>query len=406
MTSVLGTILRHVSLDLGLNIRLGFLHFTWCFRVVCSIFEMYLARFILLLALASSVKAYPGMGNLVGQIRKDQQRRQDDEFDGNDSTELIGDLLTLADEDLTRAGLNVKNILLGAVTAHTNEVWGKEVPVLGTPECEAETCCVWQYISNDMETVFREADGRCTALARAAIRLGFHVSLTIAFTTTLFKHSQADDYIQTTQDAGTFSKATGPYGGADGSILLAPEEMLRPENNGLQAIAAQTRVWHDKYAPYGITMADLIQFASNVACVVCPLGPRTRTFVGRTDNSSASPAGLLPSAASDAATLVDLFRNKTIGPHGLVALVGAHTTSVQFHTEVERAGASQDSTPGVWDVLFYSQTLETPVEGVFSFASDLALSKATGTADEWSSFSYETDAQEDWNEVSKLLDCV
>lgn len=180
--------------------------------------------------------------------------------------------------------------------------------------------------------------------------------------------------------------------------------MLRPENNGLQVIAAQTQVWYDKYAPYGITMADLIQFSSNVACVVCPLGPRTRTFVGRVDNSSASPEGLLPSAASDAATLVDLFKNKTIGPHGLVALVGAHTTSVQFHNEVARAGASQDSTPGVWDVLFYSQTLETPVDGVFSFASDLALSLATGTKDEWTSFAYETDAQEDWNEVSAVSD--
>lgn len=162
------------------------------------------------------------------------------------------------------------------------------------------------------------------------------------------------------------------------------------------------RVWYDAYRSYGISMADLIQFAAKVAAVVCPLGPRTRTFVGRVDNSSASPQGLLPSAASEASTLVELFRNKTIGPHGLVALVGAHTTSVQFHNEAERAGAPQDSTPGVWDVLFYPQTLETPVEGVFSFASDLALSKAAGTADKWDEFSYQTDAQEDWNEVSAV----
>ncbi|KAJ4397761.1 hypothetical protein N0V93_001997 [Gnomoniopsis smithogilvyi] len=333
---------------------------------------MYFIFAFLFLALISRIQAYPGMDKLLGQIHHNH-RRQDDEFDGNDSTELIGDLLTLAEEDLTRVGLDVRNIILGAVASRTNEAWAREVPDLGTTECAAETCCVWQYIANDMEAVFREADGRCTALARAAIRLGFH-------------------------DAGTFSKATGPYGGADGSILLAPEEMLRSENTGLQTIAAVTQSWYDKYAPYGISMADLIQLSSNVAGVVCPLGPRTRTFVGRVDNSSASPEGLLPSASSDAATLVELFKNKTIGPHGLVALVGAHTTSVQYHTEVERAGAPQDSTPGVWDVLFYSQTLETPVDGVFSFASDLALSQSTGTADEWTSFAYEADAQEDWNE--------
>lgn len=180
--------------------------------------------------------------------------------------------------------------------------------------------------------------------------------------------------------------------------------MLRTENNGLQTIAAQMQVWYDTYASYGISMADLIQFAANVAVVVCPLGPRTRTFVGRADNSSASPEGLLPSAASDAATLVELFQNKTIGPHGLVALVGAHTTSVQFHNDLANAGVPQDSSPGVWDVRFYPETLETPVEGVFTFASDLALSTATGTADEWIDFSYQTDAQADWNEVSARPD--
>lgn len=135
---------------------------------------MYFILCVIILALVNSISAYPGMGELVGQIRSNYPR-QDDEFDDSDSTELIGDLLTLADEDLTRVGLNVKNIILGAIASHTNEVWAKEVPALDTPECAAETCCVWQYIANELEEAFREADGRCTALARAAVRLGFHV---------------------------------------------------------------------------------------------------------------------------------------------------------------------------------------------------------------------------------------
>lgn len=135
---------------------------------------MYFVLCIALLVFLETVSAYPGIGELLDHIHENH-RRQDDEFDGNDSTELIGDLLTLAEEDLTRVGLNVKNIILGAIASHTNEVWAKEVPALGTPECAAETCCVWQYIADELEVAFREADGRCTALARAAVRLGFHV---------------------------------------------------------------------------------------------------------------------------------------------------------------------------------------------------------------------------------------
>lgn len=137
--------------------------------------SMRFTQLALSLTLAGNALAYPGMAKLLSDLH-DHQRRQDDEVDGSDSTEMIGDLLTLADEELTRVGLNIKNILLGAVTAHTNEVWITEVPALGTSECAANTCCVWQYISDDMEAAFREEDGRCTALARGAIRLGFHVN--------------------------------------------------------------------------------------------------------------------------------------------------------------------------------------------------------------------------------------
>lgn len=157
---------------------------------------MYFILCIVILAVVNSVSAYPGMGELVGQIRQNYPR-QDDEFDDSDSTELIGDLLTLADEDLTRVGLNVKNIILGTIASHTNEVWAKEVPALGTPECAAETCCVWQYIANELEVAFREADGRCTALARAAVRLGFHVSA---------KHSRYRNIVLRTQHADQYTR--------------------------------------------------------------------------------------------------------------------------------------------------------------------------------------------------------
>lgn len=208
--------------------------------------------------------------------------------------------------------------------------------------------------------------------------------------------------------------------------------MQRPDNNGLQDIVAHMQAWHNKWtadptsysyspssssssSPPGtggtggpVSMADLIQFGAVLAVASCPLGPRIRTFVGRADNASAAPPGLLPPVAGSADLLVELFRNKTIAPHGLAALVGAHTTSQQFFVDESRAGDPQDSTPGVWDVLFYRQALggegvEVPPR-VFMFDSDVVLGRDSRTGPEMALFGFASDGQADWNEVSALPD--
>lgn len=107
------------------------------------------------------------------------------------------------------------------------------------------------------------------------------------------------------------------------------------------------------------------------------------------DAVRAAPDGLLPSAASDATTLINLFQDKTISPHELTALVGAHTSSKQFTTSTNPRDLAkpQDSTPGVWDVAFYNETVQTtPNPKIFRFASDIVLSKDSRTGDEWNSF--------------------
>lgn len=128
-----------------------------------------------------AVVAYPGMmGSLIGEIQKRQDNgTEDEEFD---STELIGDLLNLTDAQLTPVGRSIKNILTqgGNDTSEgespqSDETWDTPVPVKDTPECAADVCCIWQYISNDLQETFRGSSGRCTKLARGAIRLGFHV---------------------------------------------------------------------------------------------------------------------------------------------------------------------------------------------------------------------------------------
>ncbi|KAI8170660.1 Versatile peroxidase VPL1 [Colletotrichum sp. SAR 10_71] len=318
---------------------------------------------------ATPVLGYPGMKNTFAEIAARQGSSS-----GGKSTEIIGDLATLDDSKLTPVGNNIKQLLSGAGNAESDEAYpsGKKrsAPIhprdygygaKDTPACAADTCCIWKYIADDLATTFRGESGRCTDFARAAIRLGFH-------------------------DAAGWSKGTGNLGGADGSIVLSSSEASRVENKGLEEIIEQTKTWYNKYKQYGISMADLIQFSANAATVVCPLGPRVRTFIGRKDSSVAAPPNLLPDVNSPADALIDLFNNKTISSYGLISLIGAHTTSQQRFVDPSRSGDPQDSTPGVWDVKFYSETIGNAPPRVFKFNSDVALSKYPSTSAQFAAF--------------------
>lgn len=258
---------------------------------------------------ASVASAYPGMDKVLQEIESR------DQGEPGASTELIGDINTTADAQLTTVGRSVKNVILGSETGQSTATYAS-VPRMGTSQCAADTCCIWKYISADMASKFKGNAGRCNDLARQAVRLGFH-------------------------DSAGWSKATGPSGGADGSIVLAAAEMQRPANRGLEDIVAQMKTWYATYRKYGVSMADLIQMGSTTATVVCPLGPRVRSFVGRQDSTAAAPDGLLPSPFESADILINRFQNMTIGPHGLTALIGAHTTSQQRFVDPTRAGDPQ-----------------------------------------------------------------
>jgi hypothetical protein len=159
---------------------------------------------------------------------------------------------------------------------------------------------------------------------------------------------------------------------------------------------------HSKYSVYGAGAADLVQLAANVATVVCPLGPRVRTFIGRKDDATLPPPNLLPDVNASAESLIELFNNKTIKPHGLVTLVGAHTTSQQRFFNPARALDPQDSSPGVWDVRFYNETMNpSPPKRVLKFPSDIVLSQDSRGSDLWQAFLDPASGQAHWNDVSK-----
>lgn len=118
----------------------------------------------------------------------------------------------------------------------------------------------------------------------------------------------------------------------------------------------------------------MIVFAGSHATVTCPGGPVIKTWIGRKDSSAPAPEGLLPDVFASADSLFTLFQNKGFDDVDLAALLGAHSASKQFFVNETRAGQSQDSTPGIWDVKYYSETTSTsPPPEVFVFPSDSKL---------------------------------
>ena len=94
------------------------------------------------------------------------------------------------------------------------------------------------------------------------------------------------------------------------------------------------------------------------AIALCPLGPRITTYVGRKDSSTAANEGDLPKVHDSGDSLFALFESKGFTAEDLAALLGAHSASKQFHLDQSQSGKSQDSTPGIWDVKYYQETLD------------------------------------------------
>ncbi|KAF2753120.1 heme peroxidase [Pseudovirgaria hyperparasitica] len=270
---------------------------------------------------------------------------------------LLGDLKKAI---TTPIGQEIADILTGKAEAQVNAI-----PVVRRQTCDAATnvCCVWNDVSATLTEKFLGPTGRCNDNARAAVRLGFH---------------DAGSWSQKLADAGQ------NFGGADGSLLMDFGEQDRDANNGLQEIRLLLR---DVQAKHGVGFADLAQFAHNHATVTCPLGPRIKTYVGRPDATKAAPDGLLPSTFDTADNLLALFADKTFTAAELAALLGAHTTARQFHSIAGQEGDAQDSTPGVWDVAFYNETLQTSNDTRLTILpSDLALAKSSQMSAAFSGF--------------------
>jgi manganese peroxidase len=311
-------------------------------------------------ALAGTAFAYPkgAMKDLFKAVAKRG------EFAG--STELWGEWKSGGPKE-------IKSLLQGKGSGISYD--GYRAPEMDSDECKKDKCCIWHYITAELYGLMHDdASNTCNDFARAAVRMGFH-------------------------DAASWT-ADLSSGGADGSLLLAGE-LSRFENGGGIGTNAPTLIGiFDKYESYGISMADLIQAASKVGTLACPGGPRIRMFVGRTDSTDPAPEGLLPSPFVTADDAIEMFGKKTVSPGGLIALLGAHTASINHAPFVGPLGP-QDLTPGKWDTTYFTETLKTNAsEGVTRFISDTNLAQSEVTKGSFEFFEGNKGA---WDQVRIFL---
>ncbi|KAF3006649.1 hypothetical protein E8E13_008139 [Curvularia kusanoi] len=200
--------------------------------------------------------------------------------------------------------------------------------------------------------------------------------------------------------------------GCDGSLILT-DECSRSENAGLLDICGKLLGWTKKY---NTSAADMIQFAAATAISECPLGPRVKALVGRKDNSEAAPAGQVPGSRDPISSILAAFAAKGFSADDVVALMGTHSVAVQVFDDPEQAGKSLDSTPSVYDLKFYQETLDGTAP--YSLQSDKGLANNTETQKRWKEFAdgdtsaWNTAFTDAWNrfavvgnDVGSLQDC-
>ncbi|KAF3036318.1 hypothetical protein E8E12_005811 [Didymella heteroderae] len=168
--------------------------------------------------------------------------------------------------------------------------------------------------------------------------------------------------------------------GCDGSLILT-DECSRAENAGLSDICSKLLSWTQKY---NTSAADMIEFAAAVAISSCPLGPRVRALVGRKDSSEAAPLNSMPGSRDSISSILDKFKAKGFSGDDVVALMGTHSVAVQVNDDPAQAGKSLDSTPSIYDLKFYQETLDGTAP--YSLQSDKGLAKNSETKKKWKEF--------------------
>lgn len=88
-----------------------------------------------------------------------------------------------------------------------------------------------------------------------------------------------------------------------------------------------------------------------------------------------------------------MIASKGFTPIDLAALLGAHSTAKQQFVDPSKAGAALDSTPGVWDIKYYTETLRG--NAPFTLPADRNIARNPATALAFASFGVSKKAWDD-----------
>ncbi|KAI0752675.1 fungal versatile peroxidase from pleurotus Eryngii [Daedaleopsis nitida] len=234
-------------------------------------------------------------------------------------------------------------------------------------------CCIWFDVLDDLQDNLFDG-AQCGEEAHESLRLTFH-------------------------DAIAFSPSAGG-GGADGSIIAhADVELQDPANVGVDEIIETLRPLAIKHA---VSFGDFIQFAGAVGVSNCFGGPQLQFMAGRSNDSTAAPAGLVPKPEDAIDDILARMADAGFSSDEVVDLLASHSVAAQDNIDPTIAGHPLDSTPSSFDAQFFVETLlkgvsfpgngsnvgeaESPYPGEFRLLSDQLLARDARTACQWQSF--------------------
>ncbi|KAJ7203244.1 heme peroxidase [Mycena pura] len=275
---------------------------------------------------------------------------------------------------LLTVGITSAALILSAAAAPT-----KRVACSNGQTAASDSCCVWFDVLDDIQQNLFDG-GECGEEVHESLRLTFHDA--IGFSPQLTSQGQFGG------------------GGADGSIMaFADIETNFHANLGVDEIVETQRPFALKH---NVSFGDFIQFAGAVGVSNCPGAPRLEFLAGRSNDSQASPDGLVPEPFDSADKIIARFADAGFTANEIVDLLASHTVAAQDHVDPSIHGSPFDSTPSVFDTQFFIETLlngtafpgngsnqgevESPLAGEFRLQSDFELSRDPRTACEWQSF--------------------
>ncbi|KIJ35838.1 class II peroxidase, partial [Sphaerobolus stellatus SS14] len=245
----------------------------------------------------------------------------------------------------------------------------------------SQQCCPFVELLADIQQNLTGTTACTNLVARNVLRLAFHDAMGAS--------------------ASLTSQGQFGGGGADGSILVFPQETTYIANEGFNLTVFLLQPFLERNP--SVSPGDFLQFAAAVGLATCPGAPQVKFLAGRPSPIAAAPDQLIPEPTDSVTTILNRFNDAGgFAPAEVVALMAGHSIALNYHLEVVNLRTPFDSTPDVFDTQFYLDVLlngtvtpnvtdptmfsTSPFNGELRLLSDAALARDSRTACTWQGF--------------------